>query len=200
MALLKSVPLTESKSLQFRFEGFNVFNHAQFYGPASVNGNINSSSFGEVVSAAASASDAGRREVHLLGTPVILSEVCASRMRSTNAVEGSLASMHGRDPIGASPPRPAAPSARKSFLRPSHPPTHRMAGGTIRGWPRFGGSIHTSYSCKIVFKFRSSGSRPRQLWCYMERLPNNATLQLRRNIWQAMELSKSLMQTSTRMF
>ncbi|MGA7695699.1 MAG: carboxypeptidase regulatory-like domain-containing protein [Candidatus Sulfotelmatobacter sp.] len=52
MALLKSVPLTESKSLQFRFEGFNVFNHAQFYGPASVNGNVNSSSFGEVVTAA----------------------------------------------------------------------------------------------------------------------------------------------------
>ncbi len=52
MALLKSMPLSESKSLQFRFEGFNVFNHAQFYGPASVNGNINSSSFGEVVSAA----------------------------------------------------------------------------------------------------------------------------------------------------
>jgi hypothetical protein len=53
MALLKSVALTESKSLQFRFEGFNVFNHAQFYGPSSVNGNINSSSFGDVVSAAA---------------------------------------------------------------------------------------------------------------------------------------------------
>jgi hypothetical protein len=53
MALLKSVRLTEFKSLQFRFEGFNVFNHAQFYGPASVNGNINSSSFGDVVSAAA---------------------------------------------------------------------------------------------------------------------------------------------------
>jgi hypothetical protein len=53
MALLKNVALTESKSLQFRFEAFNVFNHAQFYGPASVNGNVNSSSFGEVVSAAA---------------------------------------------------------------------------------------------------------------------------------------------------
>src|SRR5580698_1893260 len=52
MALLKTVPLTESKSVQFRFEGFNVFNHAQFYGPASVSGNINSSSFGAVVSAA----------------------------------------------------------------------------------------------------------------------------------------------------
>ncbi|MGB7599986.1 MAG: carboxypeptidase regulatory-like domain-containing protein [Candidatus Sulfotelmatobacter sp.] len=53
MALLKTVKLTEPKSLQFRFEGFNVFNHAQFYGPASVNGNINSSTFGQVVSAAA---------------------------------------------------------------------------------------------------------------------------------------------------
>jgi hypothetical protein len=53
MALLKSVKFTEAKSLQFRFEGFNVFNHAQFYGPASVNGNINSSTFGQVVSAAA---------------------------------------------------------------------------------------------------------------------------------------------------
>jgi hypothetical protein len=52
LALLKSVALSESKSLQFRFEGFNAFNHAQFYGPASVNGNINSSSFGQVVTAA----------------------------------------------------------------------------------------------------------------------------------------------------
>src|SRR5580704_4678146 len=83
---------------------------------------------------------------------VILSGVCASRMRSTNAVEGSLASMHGRDPIGASPPRPAAPSARKRFLRPSHPPKHRMAGGTIKGWPQFGGSIYRSYSFKIVYR------------------------------------------------
>ena len=52
LALLKTAPLTDTKSLQFRFEGFNVFNHAQFYGPTSVNGNINSSSFGQVVSAA----------------------------------------------------------------------------------------------------------------------------------------------------
>ena len=51
MALLKSVRLTESKSLQFRFEAFNVFNHAQFFGPQSVDGNINSSGFGQVVSA-----------------------------------------------------------------------------------------------------------------------------------------------------
>jgi hypothetical protein len=52
-ALLKDLRLTESKSLQFRLEAFNIFNHAQFYGPASVNGNINAGqSFGTVVSAA----------------------------------------------------------------------------------------------------------------------------------------------------
>jgi hypothetical protein len=53
IALLKELTLTESKSLQFRMEGFNVFNHAQFYGPAAVDGNINGSTFGQVVSAAA---------------------------------------------------------------------------------------------------------------------------------------------------
>jgi hypothetical protein len=51
MAVLKTVGLTESKSLQFRFEGFNIFNHAQFFGPQSVDGNIGSPSFGQVVSA-----------------------------------------------------------------------------------------------------------------------------------------------------
>lgn len=51
IALLKNVRLTESKSLQFRLEGFNVFNHAQFFGPQSVDGNIGSSSVGQVVSA-----------------------------------------------------------------------------------------------------------------------------------------------------
>jgi hypothetical protein len=52
MALLKNLPLTESKSLQFRFEAFNIFNHAQFFGPQAVDGNIDSSTFGQVVSAA----------------------------------------------------------------------------------------------------------------------------------------------------
>jgi hypothetical protein len=33
-------------------EAFNVFNHAQFYGPAAVDGNINGSTFGQVVNAA----------------------------------------------------------------------------------------------------------------------------------------------------
>jgi hypothetical protein len=53
MGLLKNVRLTESKSLQFRLESFNVFNHAQFFGPQSVDGNIDSSTFGNVVSAQA---------------------------------------------------------------------------------------------------------------------------------------------------
>jgi hypothetical protein len=52
MALLKTLSLTESKALQFRIEAFNVFNHAQFYGPAAVDGNINGTTFGQVVSAA----------------------------------------------------------------------------------------------------------------------------------------------------
>ena len=51
IALLKNLRLTESKSLQFRIEGLNVFNHAQFFGPQSVDGNIASSTFGQVVSA-----------------------------------------------------------------------------------------------------------------------------------------------------
>jgi hypothetical protein len=53
MALLKNLRLRESKSLQFRLEGFNVFNHAQFFGPQAVDGNISSGTFGQVVSAAA---------------------------------------------------------------------------------------------------------------------------------------------------
>ena len=52
MALEKNVRLSESKSLEFRLEAFNVFNHAQFYGPAAINGNISSANFGQVVSAA----------------------------------------------------------------------------------------------------------------------------------------------------
>jgi hypothetical protein len=52
MALQKNLAITESKYFQFRLEAFNVFNHAQFYGPAAVNGNITSANFGQVVSAA----------------------------------------------------------------------------------------------------------------------------------------------------
>jgi len=50
--LVVPTQLTESKSLEFRFEAFNTFNHAQFFGPTSVDGNINdSTTFGHVVSA-----------------------------------------------------------------------------------------------------------------------------------------------------
>jgi len=52
MALLKNLRLTESKSVQFRVEAFNVLNHAQFFGPQAVDGNISSATFGQVVSAA----------------------------------------------------------------------------------------------------------------------------------------------------
>lgn len=52
MALQKEVRLRESKVLQLRLEAFNLFNHAQFYGAAAVNGNISSPNFGRIVSAA----------------------------------------------------------------------------------------------------------------------------------------------------
>jgi hypothetical protein len=52
MQIKKTLPLTESKSLDFRIQAFNVFNHAQFYGPASVDGVVNDADFGAVVSAA----------------------------------------------------------------------------------------------------------------------------------------------------
>lgn len=52
MAVAKSLPITESKVMLFRIEAFNIFNHAQFSGPASVDGNLGSTTFGNVVSAA----------------------------------------------------------------------------------------------------------------------------------------------------
>jgi hypothetical protein len=52
MTVAKKLALTESKSLLFRVEAFNVFNHTQFNGPTSVDGDIGSSTFGEVISAA----------------------------------------------------------------------------------------------------------------------------------------------------
>ncbi len=53
VALRKTVRLGESRSLELRWEAFNVFNHAQFYGAAAVNGNISSAGFGQIVNAAA---------------------------------------------------------------------------------------------------------------------------------------------------
>ncbi|HET9099648.1 MAG TPA: TonB-dependent receptor, partial [Acidobacteriaceae bacterium] len=52
MAVAKSLPLTASKSLLLRIEGFNVFNRTQFNGPGSVDGDVGSSTFGQAISAA----------------------------------------------------------------------------------------------------------------------------------------------------
>jgi hypothetical protein len=47
MALHKVTKISESKSLELRFETFNTFNHAQFYGNGSVDRNINDATFGK---------------------------------------------------------------------------------------------------------------------------------------------------------
>jgi hypothetical protein len=52
LSLQNNFRFTEAKSLQLRVEAFNAFNHAQFYGPSAVDGNISSPIFGQVVSAA----------------------------------------------------------------------------------------------------------------------------------------------------
>jgi hypothetical protein len=52
-ALAKSTTVLDGKELQVRAEAFNVFNHAQFFGPGSVEGNVGSADFGQIVSAAA---------------------------------------------------------------------------------------------------------------------------------------------------
>ena len=51
VALLKETRITESKVLEFRMETFNTFNHAQFLGANSIDGNINDSTFGHVINA-----------------------------------------------------------------------------------------------------------------------------------------------------
>jgi hypothetical protein len=52
-ALAKSTSILDGKELQVRAEAFNVFNHAQFFGPGSVEGNVGSADFGQIVSSAA---------------------------------------------------------------------------------------------------------------------------------------------------
>ncbi len=52
LALLRSFTVAEKKALQFRLETFNTFNHAQFFGPAAVNGDFGTDLFGKVVKAA----------------------------------------------------------------------------------------------------------------------------------------------------
>jgi len=51
MALKKNLQFGESRSLEIRAEAFNAFNHAQFYGPASVDGQVEDPNFGHIVSA-----------------------------------------------------------------------------------------------------------------------------------------------------
>ena len=52
MSLQKAFVMTHALKLLLRVEAFNLFNHAQFFGPQSVNGNrTDSTEFGKVVSA-----------------------------------------------------------------------------------------------------------------------------------------------------
>ncbi len=54
MTLQKNVRISEARSLELRIEAFNAFNHAQFYGPASVDGQVDDTrNFGQIVSAQA---------------------------------------------------------------------------------------------------------------------------------------------------
>jgi hypothetical protein len=48
LALTRSVRIGESRSADLRVKAFNVLNHAQFYGPASVDGSVNDANFGKV--------------------------------------------------------------------------------------------------------------------------------------------------------
>ena len=52
LTLQKNVRLRDTTSMEFRVEAFNAFNHAQFYGPASVNGQVEDPNFGRIVSSA----------------------------------------------------------------------------------------------------------------------------------------------------
>ncbi len=49
VSLEKKLRLGESRTLLLRAESFNVFNHAQFFGPEAVNGNPDSTGFGTIV-------------------------------------------------------------------------------------------------------------------------------------------------------
>jgi hypothetical protein len=52
LAVIKHIGLWSQRSAEIRLEAFNVFDHPQFYGPASVDGNISSPTFGQIVAAA----------------------------------------------------------------------------------------------------------------------------------------------------
>jgi hypothetical protein len=75
MTLQKTLRLTEARSLEFRAEAFNALNHAQFYGPASVDGQRQDPSFGLSPPAAASLSSGPtatktfQQGIHFAGWP-----------------------------------------------------------------------------------------------------------------------------------
>jgi hypothetical protein len=51
IALLKETRFSETRVLEFRLETFNTFNHPQFFGANTIDGNINDTTFGRVISA-----------------------------------------------------------------------------------------------------------------------------------------------------
>ena len=53
MAIAKNLRIKGATFILFRLDAFNIFNHTQFNGPSSVDGDIGSSTFGDVISAAA---------------------------------------------------------------------------------------------------------------------------------------------------
>jgi hypothetical protein len=53
MTIEKDLQLTDTRTIEFRAEAFNAFNHSQFYGPASVDGQVEDPNFGKIVGAAA---------------------------------------------------------------------------------------------------------------------------------------------------
>ncbi len=52
LTFAKTTHIQDHMSLELRLEAFNVFNHGQFFGPASVNGNISDTNFGQIQSSA----------------------------------------------------------------------------------------------------------------------------------------------------
>jgi hypothetical protein len=52
LTILKNIPFGRTQDVQFRIEMFNIFNQAQFFGAGAVDGNVASSTFGEIVNAA----------------------------------------------------------------------------------------------------------------------------------------------------
>jgi hypothetical protein len=51
LSVQKRIELAENKTLDFRMDAFNVFNHPQYFGPDTVDGDISSGTFGQIVKA-----------------------------------------------------------------------------------------------------------------------------------------------------